>query len=158
MPAYATSGTQTLTRNPVLPTVLYPGDEKYVWGTSPNNPGQISTPNDDNVVFETVAAASRSIAVTLAPRPGGGAPGLIIQISANGNPGDLIVLVQESAVDADGAYITPSPAVYTVSAWTQNGGVYTATVELQPDGAGFITLLCSANPGPVKLTAKIRYV
>src|ERR1700676_2515602 len=102
MPSYANSGLGTMTVNPVLPTVLWPGDEKYLFGTSPNNPGQISTPNDSNVITEAVTVGERSISVALAPRPAGGSPpGVHIQVIASANPGVAEIDVQDAAVDAD---------------------------------------------------------
>lgn len=167
MPAYANSGTNSLSVNPVLPTVLYPGDEKYVFGTSvaagtPPTPGIIQTPNDSNVIAEVVTVGERSIAVALAPRPGGGAPpGIQVQITCNINPAAATeVDIQDAAVDADGAYVTQTTSTaYKVTAWVLNGGVYTATVELQPEGGRFITLKVVAIVGAtLALTAKIVYV
>jgi len=162
MPAYANSGLGTMTVNPIVPTVLYPGDEKYVFGTSPNNPGQISTPNDSNVITEAVVAGERSIAVALAPRPGGGAvPGVMVQVIASANPGAAEIDVQDAAVDADGAYLTQTTSTaYKMTVWTALGGSgqYISTTQLQPEGGHFITLKVIANPNAVTFTAKIVYV
>jgi len=165
MPAYATSGSNSLTPNTTPPTVLYPGDDKYLFGTSvaagtPPTPGQVQAPNDSNVVAEAVVVGERSISVQLAPSPGGGAvPGCIVQVTASANPGAAEIDVQDAAVDADGAYITPtSSASYKITAWTQNGAVWTAYAELQPEGGRFISLKVIANPNAVSFTAKIAYV
>src|SRR5271155_1130048 len=149
--------------NPVLPTILWPGDEKYVLGTSPNNPSQISTPNDSNVVTEAVTVGERSIAIALAPRPGGGAPqGLMVQVIASANPGAAEIDVQDAAVDADGAYLTQTTSTaYKMTVWAALGdgsGRYISTTELQPEGAQFITLKVVANPNGVTYTAKIVYI
>jgi hypothetical protein len=165
MGQYATSGSESFTRNPITPTAMWPGDDVYVWGTSfvagqPPTPGQIQAPNDDNVQFEAVAVDERSLAVYLTPRPGGGAPaGCIVQIIANGNPGVMEVDVQDAGIDADGAYQTNlSSAAYKITTWTQEMNVWTAWAELQPEGAKFISLLCITNPNGVSLKAKISYV
>jgi len=162
MPPYLTSGTSSPVVNGALPTVLWPGDEKYLFGTGPNTPGIIPAPNDANVVYEAVTVGERSIAIALAPRPGGGAPpGLMVQVFANANPGAAEIDVQDAAVDADGAYITPTgSAAYKLTVWTQLGGsgIWTSYAELQPEGAGFITLKVIANPNAVQFTAKVKYV
>jgi hypothetical protein len=163
MPSYANSGLGTMLPNPIPPTVLWPGDQKYVFGTSPNNPGQISTPNDSNVITEAVQVGERSIAVVLAARPGGGAPpGCMVQVIASANPGVAEIDVQDAAVDADGAYLTQTTsAAYKMTVWTalmDGSGRYISTTQLQPEGAGFITLKVIANPNAATYTAKIVYV
>jgi len=170
MPSYANSGLGTLTPNPIVPTVLYPGDEKYVFGTSvpvgtSPTPGIIQTPNDSNVVLEAVTVGERSIAVALAPRPGGGAvPGVMVQIIASANPGAAEIDVQDAAVDADGAYLTQlTSTAYKMTVWTLLGdgsGRYISTTQLQPEGGHFISLKVIANPNGVGITytAKIVYV
>ena len=163
MPSYANSGLGTMTLNPILPTILWPGDQKYLFGTSPNTPGTISTPNDGNVVTEAVIVGERSIAVALAPRAGGGAPpGCMVQVIASANPGAAEIDVQDAATDADGAYLTQTTsAAYKMTVWAALGdgsGRYISTTELQPEGAQFITLKVVANPNGVTYTAKIVYI
>jgi hypothetical protein len=161
MPAYNTSGTGNTTLNPVLPTVLYPGDSKYVFGVGPNNPGQIPTPNDSNVIAEAVVVGERSIAIALAPRPGGGAPpGIQVQVIASANPGAAEIDVQDASVDADGAYITQTTsAAYKITTWAAlPNTTYIGTTELQPEGTAFVSLKVIANPNGVNFTAKITYV
>lgn len=167
MGKYNDSGTGNNTLNPIIPASLWPGDEAYVWGTSfvagqPPTPGIQQAPNDTNVQFEAVAVGSRSLAVALAPRPGGGAPaGIAVLIVANGNPGVMEVDVENAPADADGIYEVPSAAAYKITTW--NGpigpnGYYNAYAELQPAGDRFVSLECITNPNSVKLTAKISYV
>lgn len=165
MSQYATSGTNSLTPNPVPPAMLLPGDSVYVFGLSyvggTPTPGQILTPNDSNVQFEAVTLGERSIAVALAPRPGGGAPpGLMVQVNCSINPSSTMeVDIQDSSIDADGAYITnTSSAIYKMTAWTLNGGIYTTWAELQPEGGVFVSLKIVALTANMKLTAKITYV
>ena len=164
MGQYATSGTNSGTPNTTPATMLSPGDEVYVFGTSwvsgqPPTPGQIQAPNDSNVNFEAVTIGERSIAVCLAPRPGGGAPpGLMVQINASASPGASEIDVQDSAIDADGCYLTPAGGSYKITAWTQNGGIFTAWVELQPESGPFVSLKVVLNPNTVKFTAKLKYV
>lgn len=160
MPPYATSGQETMALNPVLPTVLFPGDEAYVFGTTPFVPGQTQKPNDSNVQFEAVNVDERSIAVQLVARPGGGAPpGVMVQVVANANPGAAEIDVQDAAVDADGAYLTQTTsAAYKMTVWTQEGANWISTTQLQPEGGHFITLLVVANPNAVPFTGKIVYI
>jgi hypothetical protein len=155
LPIYNGSGSNSLTRNPVPPTVLYPGDSKYLFGVSPNTPGTISTPNDDNVEAETLVDGNASIAICLAPRPGGGAPpGLMVQVFMTADPGAAEVDVQDAAVDADGAYIT----VDQITVFTNNGSVYVAWTELEPEAGAFIRVACVLNPNAVSMVVKATYV
>lgn len=159
MPAYQTSGGETLTVNPVAPVGLAPGDEVYVFGTKTYVPGEVQKPNDANVQFEAVQVDERSIAVALQPRPGGGSPpALMVQVSANGNPGSAEIDVQDAAVDADAAYQTPNNAAYKITTFTQEGAIWTGYTELLNELGRFVTLLIVANPNGVSWTAKIVYV
>ena len=164
MPKYNDSGTNNQTLNPVLPTALYPGDDKYVWGLSYNpavgpTPGQIQTPNDSNVLPEAVATGDASIAVNLVSRLGGSAPGVIVQITTESNPGASEFDIQDSAVDADGAYITPNTNPnYKITTWTNNGAYWTANVEFQPEGGRFMRLKCVTNANGGTFQAKVSYV
>ena len=159
MGQYATSGTGNATLNPVLPAALWPGDQVYVWGTN-SVLGTIPAPNDANAVFEAVVVGERSLAVALAPRPGGGsAAGIAVIVIANANPGVMEVDVQNSPMDADGYYLTPG-ATYKMTAWVGPAadGSYITVAELQPESDNFVSLKCITNPNGVKLKAKIVYV
>ena len=162
MPQYANNLAGNLTVNPVLPAALLPGDEAYLFGTAVLTPGQSQKPNDANVQFEVVTVNERSIAVCLVSRPGGGAaPGIMVQVFANANPGAAEIDVQDAAVDADGAYLTPSGnTAYKLTTWTQlgNSGIYTAFAELEPETGPFVTLKVIANPNAVSFWAKVKYV
>jgi hypothetical protein len=166
MPAYATSNTGNVTLNPVIPAALWPGDSAWLFGTSfvagqPPTPGIIQAPNDTNIQFEAVTVNERSIAVSLASRPGGGAPpGVSILVWANANPGAMEVDIQNSPMDADGFYLTPAGTSYKITTWTQVGGSnnWFAWVELEPLSDVFVTLKVISNPNSVKLAAKLNYV
>jgi hypothetical protein len=160
MTQYANSGLETLAVNPVAPVGLAPGDEVYVFGTKVYVPGEVAKPNDTNVQFETVVVDERSIAVTLMPRPGGGSPpAIIVQVSTNANPGAAEIDIQDAAVDADGAYETPTGSTaYKITTFTQENAIWTAFAEISPAIGRFITLLIVANPNAVAWTAKICYV
>lgn len=168
MGQYATSGTGSTVLNTVLPAVLWPGDEVYVWGTAQAagaapTPGQIQAPNDSNVVMEAITVGERSLAAALAPRPGGGyPPGIAVLITLSANPGVMEIDVQNAPMDADGVYQTPTgSAVYKITTWngpTGPSNLYNAYVELEPESDRFVTLKCITNPNGVKATAKISYV
>lgn len=161
MPAYATSGTGSMTPNTTPPSALWPGDELYLFGTAPAIPGNPTKATDANVVTETVTVGERSIAVALAPRPGGGAaPGVMVQVIASANPGVAEIDVQDAAVDADGGYLTPTGSTaYKITTWTAlPSGQYIGTTELQPEGGRFVSLKVIANPNSVTFTAKLTYV
>lgn len=159
MPAYATTATNSSALNPVPPTVLYPGDDVYVLGTMTAVPGLSQVPNDSNVLPEAVVVGERSIAVGLAPRPGGGSPaGLMVQVVASANPGAAEIDVQDASVDADAFYLTPANAAYKLTSWTQNGTTWVAWTQLQPESGRFTTVKVVANPNAVKFTCKLSYV
>lgn len=164
MGQYATTGTGNLTLNTQLPAALYPGDEVYLFGlsyvaASGPTPGQIQAPNEGNVLFETAAVGSRSLAAALAPRPGGAAAGVSVLVIANADPGVMEVDVQVSPSDSDGSYLTPTNTAYKITTWTAAaGGKFVAWTELQPSGDNFISLKVITNPNAVKLTAKLSYV
>lgn len=168
MPIYSDNGTGNLTDNPVLPSVLCQGDDKYLLGTSfaigaAPTPGIIQTPNDANVNAEIVVAGDRSIAIALSPRPdGGAAPGLSVLLVADKDPGAMEVDVQTANTDADGAYQTPtSSTAYVMTTWAGPKGPlgkYVASAQFQPLGDRFVTLKVVSNPNAAKLTAKVTYV
>ena len=112
MPAYATSGTNNLTLNTAAPSVLYPGDYIYVFGTGPGAQGGNFLPDDTTVGFEAVTVGERSIAIQLADMPFRSPGGVHVLLIASANPGAAEIDVQDGAIDADGAYITQttSPA------------------------------------------------
>lgn len=160
MPQYANSGTNSLTLNPVSPIGLQVGDEAYVLGTTPLVPGQSQKATDSNVVFEAVAIGERSLAVTFQARPGGGSPPAIqVQVNASANPGAAEIDIQDAAIDADGAYLTPTgSASYKLTTWTQNDAIFTAWAEISPEVGRFSSLKIVANPNAVSFAAKYVYV
>lgn len=167
MGQYANSGTGLMTLNPVIPAALWPGDSAWLFGTAqaagqPPTPGQIQAPNDTNVVPEAAAVGERSLACSLASRPGGGAaPGVSVLVIASGNPGVMEVDVQTSPRDCDGAYLTPTgSSAYQLTTWTgpQPDGTYFAWTELEPLSDVFLSLKVITNPNTVKLAAKVNYV
>lgn len=167
MPQYATNDTGNLTLNTQQPTILWPGDSVYLFGTSyvsgqPPTPGIIQAANDSNVQFEVAAVNSGSIAAAFAPRPGGGAaPGASILVVVNGNPGAMEVDVQLSPMDSDGSYLLPASSAYKINTWTGPtgpNGYYFAWAEFEPLSDFFVRLEVVTNPNAVKLTAKLNYV
>lgn len=159
MGLYQTSGTGNLTLNPTLPSVLWPGDAVYLFGTGPGAQGGNSLPDDTTVGFEARAVGDRSLAVCLAPRPAGGAPpGVHVEVIANANPGAAEIDVQDAAIDGDGHYLTQSTSTaYKITTWTQVGANWIGSTQLQPEGGRFISLKVIANPNAVSFKAKLSY-
>ena len=138
------------------PTVLYPGDQKYLFGTAPA--GAMPQPSDANVVSEAIVAGDESVPVQLASMPGR-VPGCMVQIVASADPGAAVFVIQESAIDTDGSYLVPSNPAYTLSTWTARGdGTYTVWSQLQPDSSVLLRLSRSAGGNNVNYKAKIAYV
>ena len=157
--------TGSLVPSPIVPTVLYPGDNKYLWGTSVASgaaptPGQQQAPTDANAVFEAVSVSEASIAFSLAAYDRR-TPGLSLVLIANANPGAAEIDIQDASIDADGAYVAQTTSTaYKVTSFAQVGtsAYYIATVELQPSGAPFTRLFMVANPNAVSWLAKVVYV
>lgn len=163
MPQYANSGTGSLAVNPTLPAALWPGDEIWFFGTSVLTPGVQQKPTDANVQLEAVVVGERSIAATLAPRPPGGAPpALMVMVIGSAAPGAAEIDIQDAAIDADGAYLTPTGSIaYKVTAFTaltDGSGRSVAFAEISPEVGHFVSLKVIANPNGVNWAAKGVYV
>lgn len=161
MPPYATSGTNNLTLNTAVPSVLYPGDQLYVFGTGPGAQGGSFLPDDTTVGFEAVLVGERSIAFQLADMPSRSPGGVHVLLIASANPGAAEIDVQDGAIDADGAYITQSTSTaYKITTFAQVGASanWVGSTELQPEGGRFISLKVIANPNGVSWKAKVVYV
>jgi hypothetical protein len=154
MPFYpGASGATTPTAQ--VPSSIYAGGWAYLFGvpTISNEP-----PGDSNISGETPTAGEASVAVALAPAMIGSIVRNVgVQLLFSANPGAFNIQVQEADTDADGFYLTPAAAAYTITAATEIGstGKYVARADLGAIGSQFIRLFCDANPNAVSIVAKV---
>lgn len=131
-----------------------PGDSIYVFGTGPAGVSQ-SYIADSDVVSEAASAGAtqRSLAVCLAPVAGiAGPPMMTVEIRFPSAPGaNEKIEIQEADTDADGLYITPSNAAYTVTIFTNN----IARVDLSPTGGKFLSILRTKGANAVGAIVKV---
>lgn len=154
------------------PTALYPGDYKYLFGTSyvvatGPTPGQIQPPTDANGVYENLTApiaaagVAASIAAQLVPSSGR-VPGAMVQLVWPADPGAFTCLVQEAAINQEGMFLLPTgSAAYTINAATamaDGTGRYTAWAQFQPDSGMLLRLKFTALPGSKLVLGKLLYV
>jgi hypothetical protein len=136
------------------PITAQKGEGVYVLGQLAAGATQLPV-NDNNVAFEAAAGAiQNSIAVDLQPTlEDSPAPGIFVEIHYNGAPGaGEIIEVQESDTDADGFYITPTAATYTVNTFNANNA---ARTDLIPTGGRFVRVRRTKGANAVGCTVKV---
>lgn len=153
MPAYpGVTGSFTQVNSNASPIQLSKGDQVYVWGKLAATATQLPV-NDSNYAQETVVAPAASIAVDIQPFHGDPAPSVSVEIRFSAAPGAFSLQVQEADTDADGFYITPTNAAYTITA--VNGTTFVARVDLSPTGGRFLRLYLASLTNAVNISAKI---
>lgn len=111
--------------------------------------------SDSNVSVEEIAQGIASMSVCLATgRPFSPPPMVCIEIHFDSDPGVAEIDVQEADTDADGFYILPTAAAYTVVP-TRTGNINTR-VDLSPTGGGFLRLFMKTLPNDADVWASIR--
>lgn len=134
------------------PIALQKGESAYLFGVLGAGATQLPV-NDGNVAGEQPAAPQASIAVNLqAGDEAQPAPMVTVELRFSGAPGAFNIQIQEADTDADGFYVTPSNAAYTVTAVNANN---VARVDLSPTGGKFLRILLSSRTNAVNLTAKV---
>jgi len=150
-----TAGSFTPSPSPNTGRILERGDSEYVLGALAAGATQLPI-NDTNVTFEAAPAGSTeaSISVSLSSVPDSSGPPMIcVEIHMNGAPGaGESIAVQEADTDADGFYITPTNAAYTVSAFNANNA---ARTDLSPTGGKFLRVLRTKGANAVGCTVKV---
>jgi hypothetical protein len=133
------------------PLFLAKGDTAFLSGVLSATATQLPV-TDLNVTGETPAAPQASIAVALGPTSEGGPPPMVtIEGRFSGAPGAFTVQVQEADTDADGCYITPAAAAYTITTVNANNVFRT---DLSPTGGKFLRALLSSRTNGVALILK----
>lgn len=134
---------------------LNPGDSVYLLGTLTAGSTQLPV-GDNNVTPEAVAAGVSSISACISGRKeAGGPPAVSLMLIFDANPGVFNVQLQEASTDADGCFLTPTAAAYTITAATQKGSRWVAFVDDIPTGGKFMRVLVSLNPNAVNILAKL---
>jgi|SRR5579859_837806 len=151
MPAYpGVAGSFVSAKSNFGPIALQKGESHYVVGALAAGATQLPV-NDGNVTFENFAGASE--AVNLESQQGDTAPAVSVEVLFNGAPGaGEVIAIQEAETDADGFYITPSNATYTINAFNANNA---ARADLAPTGGKFMRITRTRGANAVGCTVKI---
>jgi hypothetical protein len=131
------------------------GEQVYVLGALAASATQLPI-NDSNVTFEAAPAGATESSISVNIQSGNKSepvPLVCVEIRYNGAPGaGETIQIQEADTDADGFYITPAAAAYTVSAFNANNA---ARVDLSPTGGKFMRVLRTKGANAVGCTVKI---
>ena len=137
------------------PIALQKGESAYVFGVLAANATQLPV-NEGNVAFEAAPAGATqaSIAVNLEAGSEGQPPPMVcVEVHTNGVPGaGESFAVQEADTDADGFYVTPSNAAYTISTFNANN---VARSDLSPTGGKFLRIVRTKGANAVGATVKV---
>lgn len=156
MPAYpgAPGAIVPVTSN-VSGFALNPGDSAFLVGVLAAGATQLPI-QDNNVDFEEAPVGMVSISACIAGRKeAGSAPAVSLQLIFEIDPGAFNVQLQEASTDADGCYLTPSAAAFTITSATNTGGKFVAFVDDIPTGGRFLRILVKLNPNDADLIAKL---
>lgn len=155
MPNYpGAAGSLVSAKSNASPIALQKGESHYVVGSLAASATQLPI-NDGNVAFEAASALAvqASIAVNLQTMDDDPAPGVSVEIAFSAAPGaGESIAIQEADTDADGFYITPSNATYTVATFQANN---TARADLIPTGGKFLRISRTKGANAVSATVKV---
>jgi len=155
MPAYpGAAGAFAPAASNLSPIALQRGEGAYVLGQLAAGATQLPV-DDHNVTFEAAPAGASvaSIACDIQGEDAMPAPGIFVEVHTNGAPGaGESIAVQEADTDADGFYVTPSAAPYTLSSFNANN---VARSDLIPTGGRFVRVLRTKGANAVGATVKI---
>lgn len=124
--------------NPAGPVRLAPGDSVFLFVGAQPTPPQAS--------IEVFIPQSTV---------GGTAPGVSFEALFSGAPGAFSLQLQEADTDADGFFITPTQAAYTVTTVNSN---QVARSDLSPTGGKFLRVLLASRTNAVNLTVKLSRI
>jgi hypothetical protein len=153
MPSFpgAAGGTSPVLSNASPIVLAKPGDSCYLFGTLAASATQLPV-NESNVANENLAGAS--IAVELPDAENAGPPAISVEVIFAAVPGaGESIAIQEADTHADGFFITPSNAAYTINSFNANNA---ARSDLSPTGGKYLrvnrTRGANAVAGTVKVT------
>jgi len=154
MPNYpGAAGATVPVQSNASPIALQKGESVYVFGVLAAGATQLPV-NDNNVAFEAASALAiqPSIAIDLQPSETNAPPMVCVEVHTNGTPGAAeSIAVQEADTDADGFYITPTNAAYTIAV----GASGFARSDLSPTGGKFMRVSRTKGANAVGATVKI---
>lgn len=130
---------------------LEKGDTQYLFGVLAASATQLPV-QDLNVAGETPAAPQASIAVCLEPSETNASPMVTVEGVFSGAPGAFSVQIQEADTLADGCFITPTNAAYTVTTVNTN---QVFRIDLSPTGGKFMRALIASRTNAVSLKLKV---
>src|SRR6185437_15014243 len=155
MPAYpGSAGSFVPAASNASPIALQKGESCYVLGVLAVGATQLPV-SDNNVAFEAAPAGATkaSIAVDLQSQAGDTPPMVCVEVHTNGAPGaGESFAIQEADTDADGFYVTPANATYTIAAFNTNN---VARADLSPTGGKFMRVVRTKGANAVGCTVKI---
>lgn len=153
MPSYpGVASAKTSAASNLSPLSLaQPGDSAYLFGTLSAGATQLPI-TDSTVTGESPALGTASIAVTLPSRDTPGVPLISLEGFFSAAPGVFEIDIQEADTDADGLYILPSAAAYTVTA--VNATTQAFRVDLSPTGGKFLRVKLISRANAVTLVVK----
>jgi hypothetical protein len=134
------------------PINLQKGESCYVFGKLAAGATQLPV-DDHNVAQEAVVASQASIAVNLQPSESNSPPMVSVEGRFSAAPGSFSVQVQEADTDADGYYITPTNANYTVTAVGATNQAF--RIDLSPTGGKFMRILLASLTNAVNFSCKL---
>lgn len=151
-PGVANAVVPAFTQPAFLPTQILPGDSAFLFGVKAAADKAIPL-SDMNVAGETPTPPQASVAIGIGVGAGmNNAPPMVtFEFRFSGAPGAFNIQIQEADTDADGNYITPAAAAYTITAVNANN---VARVDLSPTGGKFMRVLLSTRTNAVSLIAK----
>lgn len=153
MPAYpGSAGSFVPVNSNLSPIALQKGESVYVFGKLAAGATQLPI-TDATLALETILAGVPSLAVNLQSQAGDPPPAVCVEIRFSAAPGTFEIDIQEADTDADGFYITPSAAAYTVSA--VNATTQAARVDLSPTGGKFLRVFIKTLTNAVNVSVKI---
>lgn len=153
MPSYpGASGATVPVASNASPIALQKGESVYVFGALSATATQLPI-NDNNVVSETIAAGTASIAVNLQPMDSNMTPMVTVELHFDGAPGAFELDIQEADTDADAFYILMSATAYTIN--VVNAATQNARVDLSPTGGKFMRVFLKTLTNAVKIRVKL---
>lgn len=155
MPTYpGAAGSFVSASSNLSPIALQRGESVYVLGQLAAGATQLPI-HDGNVALEAAPAIATQASLAVNLQAGSETmplPLVTVEVRFASAPGaGETIAIQEADTDADGFYITPAAASYTISTFTNN----VARVDLSPTGGKFMRVLRTKGANAVSCTVKI---
>jgi hypothetical protein len=146
----AAGGTTPVLSNASPIVLAKPGDSCFLFGVLAATATQLPV-TDANVATENLAGAS--IAVGLPQQEEGGPPAVSVEVICAAAPGSgESIVVQEADTHADGCFIMPNNAAYTINSFNTYN---VARADLSPTGGKYLRVSRTKGANAVALTVKV---